>query len=386
MTTAKNPATRRYVVVGCGGFIGAHLVERLLGRADVEVEGWDAQDHRLGHLSGRSRLTLHKRMLREPARDPAFVDAVAKADAVIHLAAICNPAEYTARPIDVIAANFTDTAPLVPLCAETGSWLVYFSTSEVYGRTLASYMPEKSRYEDRSLFELSEEHTPLLMGPIQNQRWTYACAKQLMERWIYAHHKERSMPFTIVRPLNFFGAGMDYLPGIEGDGTPRVLASFAAALLTGAPLKLVDGGGARRTIVYIDDAMDALMAMLDLPERAQNTIFNIGSRENEVSMQELAVRMRRIWAEVSGDERELDHPIVCVPATEVYGEGYEDCDRRMPSVENCRDRLGWEATTPLDEILRRALTDYYRRYRSRDGAEPASQLIRSQAAEIDRLD
>ena len=101
------------------------------------------------------------------------------------------------------------------MCARTGTWLLHFSTSEVYGRTLASYATP-GVYDESSLFELDEDSTPLVMGVIQNQRWTYACAKQLLERLIFAFHHEQSLPFTIVRPLNFFGSPMDYVDGLDG--------------------------------------------------------------------------------------------------------------------------------------------------------------------------
>src|SRR5262249_39117947 len=159
----------------------------------------------------------------------------------INLAAICNPAAYNTEPLAVIRANFIDVYQLVDLCADCGTWLINFSTSEVYGRTIASYLPG-SPYDDPDLYEFSENESALVMGPVTNQRWSYACAKQLLERFIYASHRERGLPFTIVRPLNFFGPRMDYLPGRDGDGIPRVLACFMSALINGRPLQLVDGG------------------------------------------------------------------------------------------------------------------------------------------------
>ena len=75
--------------------------------------------------------------------------------------------------------------------------LIHFSTCEVYGRTLASYgLPA----EDPKNYILDEETTPMIMGPVSAQRWCYACAKQLVERLIYAHGTENNLKFTIVRP------------------------------------------------------------------------------------------------------------------------------------------------------------------------------------------
>lgn len=352
---------KRLTILGCGGFIGSHLLDRLLARDSVSVDGWDVDARKIaGHL-GHPRLRLHRKPIQDPAAFDELRRCVLASDAVINLAAICNPAEYNARPLEVIRGNFFDLYPVVELCSESGTWLVHFSTSEVYGRTVASYLPGQS-YDDPELYELDEEVSPLIMGPIAHQRWTYACAKQLMERLIFAHHKERGLPFTVVRPLNFFGPRMDYIPGRDGDGVPRVLACFMTALFNGTPMKLVDGGRARRTIVSIHEAVDALLLMLDHSEQAMNQIFNIGNRDNEVTIADLADRMRRTYARITRNPAYNDHPIEAVSSREFYGEGYEDCDRRMPKLDRARELLGWVPRRSLDEILLETMTYYHDHY------------------------
>jgi len=135
------------------------------------------------------------------------------------------------------------------------------------------------------------------------------------------------------------------------------------------PMLLVDGGMARRTIVSIDDAMDAVEQMIHRPDRALNRFFNLGNPENEVTMAELAQLMRQTFAVVTGDASYLDHPIEAVPAEEFYGEGYEDCDRRMPSIREATEQLGWVPHRSLKDTLFHTLADYYTRYA--DSAAPA---------------
>jgi UDP-apiose/xylose synthase len=200
------------------------------------------------------------------------------------------------------------------------------------------------------------------MGPIQNQRWSYACAKQLLERFIFANHHERGLPFTIVRPLNFFGPRMDYMPGRDGEGVPRVLACFMTALIDGLPLRLVNGGMQRRSIVSIHDAIDALVLMISKPEKAQNQFFNIGNRNNEVTIAELADLMRCCYARITGDGRYCHHPIEVVDGETFYGKGYEDCDRRMPRVDRAEKLLGWTPLRPLSNILLETMTHYHNEY------------------------
>lgn len=354
---------KRILILGCGGFIGSHLLDRLLSMGTTAIEGWDPNSQKIaGHLAN-PLLDFRNTTIDGVNSSTELSRAVSEADVVINLAAICNPAEYNTRPLDVIRANLFDIYPIVQLCASYRKWLISFSTSEVYGRTIASYLPNNT-YGDLPLYELFEDHTPLIMGPIESQRWTYACAKQMMERLIYATFKETGMPFTIVRPLNFFGPRMDYIPGRDGEGLPRVLACFMSALFDGSPMRLVDGGNARRTILSIHEAIDAIVLMLENPERAQNQIFNIGNRANEVTIAELAHIMREIYASITGNSSFNNHPIESVTAREFYGEGYEDCDRRLPNLDKARDLLGWSPKISLRDILIETMSYYHRQYKS----------------------
>ena len=354
-------SVERIVVLGCGGFIGSHLLDGLLQNPEVTVDGWDVSAEKILHHLDDPRLTLHLESFAGVGAAPSLERAIHQADVVINVASICNPSQYNTQPIGVIRSNFSDVAPVVETCARASTWLLHFSTSEVYGRTLASYVTP-GVYDDDALFELDEDSTPLVMGAIQNQRWTYACAKQLLERLIFAFHREHALPFTIVRPLNYFGSRMDYIDGRDGSGIPRVLASFMGALLAGEPMKVVDGGSARRTILSIHDAVEAVLLMLSQRTQAENQIFNIGSRANEVSILELADLMRRTYAGIIGDSTYNTHPIEFVSGAELYGDGYEDCDRRMPRIDKAGERLGWVPRVPLAEVLLDTLTYYHERY------------------------
>ena len=351
----------RLIIAGCGGFIGSHLLDDLFRREGIDVDGGDPETDKISDHLFNPHLNLHRALVDSKETWKEFEDAVRRADAVINLAAICNPSQYNTKPLAVIKANFFDVYPVVEICARHHKWLIHFSTSEVYGRTLASYLPD-NRYDNPDLFELDEATTPLIMGPIQNQRWSYACAKQLIERFIFAYHYETGMPFTIVRPLNFFGPKMDFIPGRDGDGVPRVLACFMTALMNREPMLLVDGGNRMRTVVSIHDAIRAIWAMLERPDRAMNQVFNIGNRDNEVTIRELAELMRDTYAEITGNAAFLQHPIESVTAEDFYGPGYEDCDRRMPNLDRARTLLDWAPRISLRETLVETMQFYHDHY------------------------
>ena len=362
-------AKKKVIILGCGGFVGSHLTDRLLASGRYEIEGWDVSFDKISQHLGDDNLTFHQQYVDAKTTFSELEPVIEQCDAVFSLAAVCTPAQYISSPVKTIQSNFIDAYRLIDLCSKYRKWLIHTSTCEVYGRTLSSYVPDEN-YTNPDLYEQREDETPLVMGPTINNRWSYATAKQLFERYMLAHGQENGLPFTIVRPYNWFGARMDFIPGRDGEGLPRVLACFMTALLDQQPLQLVDGGGAYRTITYIDDAVEALMLMLEKPEGSTNQIFNVGNRGGEVTMKELAHMMREVAAEITGRQEFREHPIEDISAEKFYGTGYEDCDRRVPDIRKAEARLGWKAKTSLRETLRITMKYYFENYGREAGFIP----------------
>ena len=158
---------------------------------------------------------------------------------------------------------------------------------------------------------------------------------------------------------------MDFLPDTCGvEGVPRVLACFMDALLSGKPLKLVDGGENYRSFTYIDDAIDALMAILERPEKAKGRIFNIGNPHNETTIAGLAKLMVRLYGELRPECAVSPARFETVSSAEFYGEGYEDSDRRIPDISRAQSLLGWEPATSLVSALKTTMAYYIREYGS----------------------
>ena len=359
----SNPGRKRAAILGAGGFVGSHLSLRLLERG-WEIDGWDLDAHRLPQLHDFDGFRFHRSDLRDPAHLAAAVDA----PLVVNLAALCQPARYVSQPRKTIEDNFGLSRDVALACLESKARLVQFSTSEVYGRTLASYLPEAPA-DDDGLWLLREDASPLILEPTSVHRWSYACSKQLVERFLMALAKEEGLEIAIVRPFNFLGPWMDFLPGRDGEGTPRVLASFLSALLDGRPFPLVDGGCNRRTFCSIHDATSALVALLERPEATRGQVFNLGHPGNECDMRVLATELAASFARVTGDPRWNDHPMADISSLEFYGEGSGDSDRRVPCIAKARRLLGWEPVTDLptilDEVSRWALSHY-----SQKGSRP----------------
>lgn len=207
---------------------------------------------------------------------------------------------------------------------------------------------------------MNEDRSPLVLGPVGRERWTYACAKQLLERLIWACGRHRDLPFTIIRPFNVIGPRMDFLDGFDGEGTPRVLACFMRALLLGEPLALVDGGQQRRSFIYISDFVDAVVRVIERPDTCMGEIINIGNPVNDMTFAELAERMAAVFRQRHAPDRSFVSE--AVPAESFYGPGYDDADHRVPDIGKATRLLDWRPVTTLDQMLPGIVDDYVSRY------------------------
>ncbi len=336
MNLQFNDSSITVAIVGCGGFIGCHLLDAILTRTQWRVFGVDLDFYRIQHRLGDERCEF---MVADLA-DKSVVERIAKYPVVVNLAAICTPSRYMAEAPEVIRSNYDHPAALADACAKSGSWLIHFSTSEIYGRTSA----------DSGL--LVEDESELTFGPVTASRWSYATAKLLTERYIAGL---KNLKWTVVRPFNFVGPYMDFMPGVDGSGIPRVLANFSSALVRGEPLKLVNGGIAKRSFTSVFDAVDFMFALFEAEKSPFSQAFNIGNPDNEITIAELAWKMRKIYAEIKGISLESVPEPQVVSGVEYYGEGYEDSMRRLPSVEKAERLLGFKAKTPIDVVLRESL-------------------------------
>jgi UDP-apiose/xylose synthase len=350
-------STTRVAVLGAGGFIGSHLVPGLLARFGCEI---DAVDIDLTKLDG---VDARVRRIEGRVEDERLVDELtSRCQVVLSLTALCNPAQYSTIPLDVIDANFTHLLPLVKRCAERGVRLIHFSTAEVYGRRAldADGEPTARMHEDDSCF---------MLGPVGRERWTYSCAKQLLERVIWAHGQHGALPFTIIRPFNTIGARMDFLPGVDGEGTPRVLACFMNALLRGEPLQLVDGGQQRRAFMAVGDMVEAVCRVLERPKQSNGQIFNLGNPDNDVSIAELGQLLADAFGRLQPGRAGAQFQRISAEA--FYGAGYDDTQERLPDIRKAQQLLGWKPLVGLRDAVPAIVRDYVERY----GARVAAQLV-----------
>ena len=333
----------KIMILGANGFIGSALTNAILRTRSWEVYGIDLADNKLKDLPATDRfhfvegdITINKEWVEYHVK---------KCDAVVPLVAIANPAQYVTHPLRVFELDFEANLAVVRYCVKYAKRLIFPSTSEIYG------MSEDS--------VLDEESSPLVYGPVNKQRWIYAASKQLLDRVIYAYGVRDNLDYTLFRPFNFIGPNLDNIEEPK-EGSSRVFTQFLSNVLYRRPIKLVDGGRQKRSFTFIDDAVEALLTILENRDgRATRRIFNIGNPDNCVSIRDLAERTIRIAQEfpVLRDNARATE-IVDVSAGEYYGKYYQDIQVRVPAIEAARRDLGWKPTTDLDTAIRRTI-EYY---------------------------
>jgi len=348
----------RILVLGGGGFIGSHLVDRLLRDTRHDVIAFDLYDEKLEDSHEHPRLTFVRGDIRE--EHEVLDQMVRDADQVIDLIAHANPSLYIRIPLDVVRLNFDENLVIVESCVRHEKRLVQFSTCEVYGKTVVPLIgdgledPDDPRY---ATFQEDQSH--LILGPVVKQRWIYSCAKQLLERLLHGYGLEGRLDYTIIRPFNFIGPRIDHLP-TEKDDNPRVFSHFLQSLHDGSPMRLVNGGAQRRSYTLIDDALDCILRIVENPGGVcSREIFNIGNPDNEISIRDLALKMREIYARRWWDGVRTLPQLEDVSGEDFYGEGYDDSDRRIPDIAKATALLGWRPKYGIEEVIERSMAYWF---------------------------
>jgi nucleoside-diphosphate-sugar epimerase len=327
---------KRILILGVNGFIGHHLSRRIIASTDWEIHGMDIETDRITALLPEKRfhffegdITINREWIEYHVK---------KCDVLLPLVAIATPAAYVREPLRVFELDFEANLPIVRSAVRYRKRLVFPSTSEVYGMCDdAEFDPESSN---------------LVLGPINKPRWIYACAKQLMDRVIHAYGVHEGLDYTLFRPFNWIGAGLDSINTAK-EGSSRVITQFLGHIVRGETIKLVDGGTQRRTFTYIDDGIAALMRIIENPGGiATGKIYNVGNPANDYSVRELATMMLDL-AKTYPEYRDAAAEVTIVDTTAegYYGKGYQDVQNRVPKIANTCTDLEWSPQVAMDRAL-----------------------------------
>ena len=313
----------KYLVTGGAGFIGSHLVERLLqDGAEVTV---------LDNLSTGSRSNLAPvsdriRIVQGSVLDPLLVDElVAANDVVVHLAAAVGVRLIVERPLHSFQTNIKGSETVLEAAHKFRRKVLLASTSEIYGKSMNGPFSED---DDR------------VLGSNKVSRWGYSTSKAVDEILAFAYHREYGLPTLVVRLFNTVGPRQTAAYGM-------VIPRLVAQALAGEPLTVYGDGRQTRCFCHVVDVVDALVRLLNEPS-AEGDVFNVGSTE-EVTIQELAERI----IEVTGSSSRVE----LIPYDQAYEHGFEDMMRRLPDITKIHRSIGWEPKRNLDQIIREVVEE-----------------------------
>jgi UDP-glucose 4-epimerase len=314
------------LVTGGAGYIGSHLVDRLVRDGHRVTVLDDLSTGKTANLAD-SNAALHVGSI----LDEALVRTlVGDAEIVYHLAAAVGVGNIMATPLQSIITNARGTDVVLHACVDAGVKVLLASTSEIYGKT--SKMP------------MSEEDDRVL-GSTSISRWSYSTAKALDEH-LALEHGRNGLPVSIVRYFNSFG------PRIDFKGYGSVVANFLRQALAGDPLTVHGDGTQTRCFTYVSDSVEGTVRAATT-KAAEGLVFNVGN-DVEISINDLAQRIIAL----TGSSSEIIH----VSYESRYGSSFEDALRRVPDLSRSREVLGYSPAVSLDDGLRLTLDWWLREH------------------------
>jgi UDP-glucose 4-epimerase len=307
------------LITGGAGFIGSHLAEALLaqGHTVTAVDNLSTGRYEnIAHLADQPRFQfVYETVTNETVMDRL----VSTAGMIFHLAAAVGVELIVRDPVWTLETNIQGTEAVLRLARRYRRKVLLASTSEVYGKTTVTPFREDA---DR------------VMGPTVKSRWSYAESKAIDEFLGLAYHKQFELPVIICRFFNTVGPRQT---GTYGMVIPRLVQQA----LRGEPLTVYGTGEQTRCFCHVRDTVRAVVQLAQTPA-AVGEIFNVGSQE-EISIRALAERVLAHTGSASG--------IRLVPYDEAYEKGFEDMQRRVPSLEKIQAAIGWQPAAMLDETL-----------------------------------
>jgi UDP-glucose 4-epimerase len=307
------------LVTGGVGFIGSHLVGRLLtdGNKVVVVDNLST-----GSLKNIESFKEHSDFdfVQGDIRNAGLMETLVKqSEVVFHLAAAVGVKLIADRPVQTIETNIAGTEVVLELCNKLGRKVLIASSSEIYGKS------------EEAVFR---EDDNIVLGNTASSRWLYGCSKAIDEYLALAFHQQYGLRVIITRIFNTIGPRQT---GRYGMVVPR----FVQWALRGEPILICGTGKQSRCFCYVGDLVEAVTGLMNC-EAAVGGVYNIGSSE-EISIEGLADKI----IEMTGSKSKKQF----IPYEQAYGRSIEDMMRRVPSLERIKKTIGWEPKTTLTEAL-----------------------------------
>lgn len=310
----------RALITGGCGFIGSHLAEALLARGDQVTVLDDLSTGKIQNIAQIEGQAGLRTLIGSVTDEQLVHEAVRDCDQVFHLASAVGVRLIMDKPVETIDTIVSGTQIVLKQANRYRKPVLLTSTSEVYGKSTAVPF---------------EEDGDRLSGPTTKHRWAYACAKALDEFLAMAYWRATRLPVIVVRLFNTVGPRQTGQYGM-------VIPNFVRQAQEGQTLRVYGDGQQSRCFCHVLDVVRGLVAAMDCSQ-ARGQVINLGATE-EITILELA---RKIIAETSSRSQ-----IGLVPYADVFGDGFEDMQRRVPSIAKAQRLLGWQPQRSLSDIIR----------------------------------
>ncbi|MCH8836594.1 MAG: SDR family oxidoreductase [Candidatus Marinimicrobia bacterium] len=304
----------RILVTGGAGFLGSHLCSRLVeAGSDVICLDNFFTGHKRNVSNLRDRHNFE--LLRHDIVNPIFLEV----DRIYNLACPASPVHYQYNPVKTIKTSVMGAINVLGLAKRVKARVLQASTSEVYGDPREH--PQKESYWGH-------------VNPI-GKRSCYDEGKRCAETLFFDYHRQNRVEIKVARIFNTYGPNMDLNDG-------RVVSNFIVQALQNKPLTIYGAGDQTRSFCYVDDLITGLIALMDSPEELTGPI-NLGN-PTEITVSGLAETIIDLTGSRSSIER--------LPLPD------DDPVQRQPDITAAIRHLGWEASTELQDGLKRTI-DYF---------------------------
>ncbi|MCX5983047.1 UDP-glucuronic acid decarboxylase family protein [Anabaena sp. AL93] len=306
----------RILVTGGAGFIGSHLIDRLMndGHEVICLDNfYTGKKHNILHWLDNPNFEVIRHDITEPIR--------LEVDQVYHLACPASPVHYQYNPIKTVKTNVIGTLNMLGLAKRVKARFLLASTSEVYG--------------DPEIHPQTEDYRGSV-NPI-GIRSCYDEGKRMAETLAFDYYRENKVEIRVARIFNTYGPRM-----LENDG--RVVSNFVAQALRGTPLTVYGEGQQTRSFCYVSDLVNGLMRLMNGEHTGP---INLGNPD-EYTILELAQAVQNL---INPDAEIKFEPL---PA--------DDPRRRRPDITKAQTLLDWEPTIPLQDGLKLMIEDFRQRF------------------------
>jgi len=309
----------KILITGGAGFIGSHLAGYLISqdRPVVVLDDFSGNSgENLSQLSKFSNLSIIKGSILDKELVTKLMKHITHC---YHLAATLGVEKINNHPIASFEVNLRGSQIVLNAAANVGARTLLASSSEIYGKN-----PNMPLKEDSDRF----------LGSPEIARWSYSEAKAMDELHAFELYKHKSLPVSIARFFNTVGPRQSGSYGM-------VLPRFVKAAVSNQPLTVYGDGTQSRTFCSATDVVEALVLLMDSKESIGQA-FNIGST-NEIIITELAQKVIKLTNSSS--------EIIYKKHSEVFGDHFEEPQRRVPDISKIKKVVGWQPKQSLDEVI-----------------------------------